>query len=73
MGRSGIGSVRGFLWLDGQMTELPPLPGYETSLAVAVNSSGHVVGSSRIHTGGVQAHVLWRDGAPTEIAPSLDP
>jgi probable HAF family extracellular repeat protein len=57
---------------DGQMQELPPLPGDSTSAATAINDKGQVVGISGacgIAVGGVSAAhaVLWENGIPIDI------
>src|SRR5438874_10836539 len=57
---------------NGEMQELPPLPGDSTSAATAINDEGQVVGISGacgIAVGGVSAAhaVLWENGVPTDI------
>jgi probable HAF family extracellular repeat protein len=57
---------------NGEMQELPPLPGDSTSAATAINDKGQVVGISGacgIAVGGVSAAhaVLWENGVPTDI------
>lgn len=57
---------------DGEMQELPPLPGDSTSAATAINDKGQVVGISGacgIAVGGVSAAhaVLWENGIPIDI------
>jgi probable HAF family extracellular repeat protein len=57
---------------DGEMQELPPLPGDSTSAATAINDKGQVVGISGacgIAIGGVSAAhaVLWENGIPIDI------
>jgi uncharacterized membrane protein len=59
-------------WPDGQMQDLPPLPGDSVSAATAINDRGQVVGISGdcgIAIGGVSARhmVLWDNGVPTNI------
>jgi len=57
---------------NGEMQELPPLPGDSTSAATAINDQGQVVGISGacgVAVGGVSAAhaVLWENGVPTDI------
>jgi probable HAF family extracellular repeat protein len=57
---------------QGEMQELPPLPGDSTSAATAINDKGQVVGISGacgIAVGGVSAAhaVLWENGVPYDI------
>jgi probable HAF family extracellular repeat protein len=42
----GQSDYRAFIWQDGKITELPPLPDMETSVAKAINDSGLAVGES---------------------------
>jgi probable HAF family extracellular repeat protein len=64
---------RAVVWqLNGEMRELPPLPGDSTSAATAINDMGQVVGISGtcgIAVGGVSAAhaVLWDNGIPIDI------
>jgi probable HAF family extracellular repeat protein len=57
---------------NGEMQELPPLPGDSTSAATAINDQGQVVGISGacgVAVGDVSAAhaVLWENGVPTDI------
>jgi len=64
---------RAVIWgPDGEMQELPPLPGDSTSAATAINNKGQVVGISGacgIAVGDVSAAhaVLWENGIPIDI------
>lgn len=64
---------RAVIWQpDGEMQELPPLPGDSTSAATAINDRGQVVGISGdcgIAVGGVSARhaVLWENGVPQDL------
>jgi probable HAF family extracellular repeat protein len=64
---------RAVLWgAQGEMQELPPLPGDATSAATAINDKGQVVGISGacgIAVGDVSAAhaVIWENGVPTRI------
>jgi probable HAF family extracellular repeat protein len=64
---------RAVIWgPNGEMQELPPLPGDSTSAATAINDKGQVVGISGacgIAIGGVSAAhaVLWENGVPIDI------
>jgi probable HAF family extracellular repeat protein len=57
---------------NGQMQELPPLPGDSTSAATAINDYGQVVGISGdcgVAIGSVSARhaVLWENGVPIDL------
>jgi len=64
---------RAAIWQpNGQMQELPPLPGDSTSAATAINDRGQVVGISGdcgIAVGSVSAKhaVLWERGIPIDL------
>ena len=64
---------RAVMWgPNGEMQELPPLPGDTTSAATAINDKGQVVGISGacgIAVGDVSAahSVIWENGVPTRI------
>jgi probable HAF family extracellular repeat protein len=64
---------RAVIWgPNGEMQELPPLPGDSTSAATAINDQGQVVGISGacgVAVGGVSAAhaVLWENGVPSDI------
>ena len=64
---------RAALWKpNGEMRELPPLPGDSTSAATAINDKGQVVGISGacgIAVGDVSAAhaVIWENGVPARI------
>lgn len=70
---SQILQFRAAIWQpNGQMQELPPLPGDTTSAATAINDLGQVVGISGdcgIAVGGVSARhaVLWQNGVPVDL------
>ena len=70
---SQILQFRAAIWQpNGQMQELPPLPGDSTSAATAINDYGQVVGISGdcgIAVGGVSARhaVLWQNGVPIDL------
>ncbi|MHC4082592.1 MAG: DUF3466 family protein [Planctomycetota bacterium] len=62
--------LRGFLWEDGQMIGLDPLPGDVATQAFGVNDAGDVVGSSTWYTVqffSVSQATLWRDGGEEVI------
>jgi probable HAF family extracellular repeat protein len=50
---------KGFRWSNGRMTLLPPLPGFATSHAAAVNSSGATVGHSVQALSNETRAVVW--------------
>jgi len=64
---------RAVIWEpNGEMRELPPLPGDSTSAATAINDRGEVVGISGacgVAIGSVSAAhaVLWENGVPIDI------
>ena len=64
---------RAALWEpNGEMRELPPLPGDSTSAATAINDKGQVVGISGacgVAVGDVSAAhaVIWENGVPVRI------
>lgn len=64
---------RAVIWHpNGEMQELPPLPGDSTSAATAINDKGQVVGISGacgVAVGDVSAahSVIWENGVPTRI------
>lgn len=69
------GVLPAFVWDDGVITPLPPLPGDNYSTALAINEAGQVVGSSAKrskHSSGVVRAVLWESGAPFDITPPTD-
>jgi uncharacterized membrane protein len=57
----------GFVWEDGVITPLPPLPGHNRSEASAINEAGQIVGAS--YKDGVRRAVLWDEGVPIDITP----
>jgi len=64
---------RAVIWEpNGDLQELPPLPGDSTSAATAINDYGQVVGISGdcgVAVGSVSARhaVLWENGVPTDL------
>jgi probable HAF family extracellular repeat protein len=61
---------RGFLWEDGEMTALDPLPDDVATEAFDVNDAGDVVGSSWFYTVqffSVKQAALWRNNGADEI------
>src|SRR5262249_29493582 len=73
-GRGQVLQFRAVIWgpRDGQIQELPPLPGDTTSGATEINDRGQVVGIWGICDQAVgqfsAAHaVLWENGVPTDI------
>jgi len=62
------GNLRGWLWQNGVMTDLCPLPGGRDSEATAINNIGQVVGYSRTAGSDESQHaVLWQDGTITDL------
>ncbi|MEX2049035.1 MAG: fibronectin type III domain-containing protein, partial [Gemmatimonadota bacterium] len=72
-------SESGFVWLDGAMTALPPVPGDENTAAVAGNSSGLVVGiTSNLYEEPDDPRdewrfVVWQDGEVIWLQGSSSP
>jgi probable HAF family extracellular repeat protein len=70
---SQVLQFRAAIWEpNGQMRELPPLPGDSTSAATAINDHGQVVGISGdcgVAVGSVSARhaVLWENGVPIDL------
>jgi uncharacterized membrane protein len=57
-----------FIWEDGVVTELPPLPSEDPSgVARAINDRGQIVGDIAL-----KHAVLWDGGAVTELVSSFD-
>jgi uncharacterized membrane protein len=54
----------------GTLTALPPLAGYDDSIAFAINARGQVVGQSLLNDGDSSMAVVWdRKGTPTALPP----
>jgi probable HAF family extracellular repeat protein len=56
-----------FIWEDGVVTELPPLPSESSGVARAINDRGQIVGDIAL-----KHAVLWEGGAVTELVSSFD-
>lgn len=54
-----------FAWQDGQMTDLGTLGG-DSSLALAANNAGQIVGQSKTATGEMRAF-RWVNGSMTSL------
>jgi len=54
------------IWENGQVQELPPLPGYPDTVANAINDNGEAVGGSGCSSGVIHA-VLWRNGKAIDL------
>lgn len=65
-GSSGT-SQRGFIWRNGEVTDIDPTPwGYADSRCYAVSNSGIVAG--HMNTGGSEIRAFrWKDGALSEL------
>jgi probable HAF family extracellular repeat protein len=65
-GCTGLTCVHhGFVWKDGQMTDLGTLGTDPCSRALSINSSGQIVGLTIAVCGGNPTHgFLWEDGGP---------
>jgi len=65
-------NARAYRWKDGDLSLLEPLPNHPISVARDVNSSGVVVGYSKIHLvpgPPIQTPTMWsNDGTPVELA-----
>jgi uncharacterized membrane protein len=61
------GQGRALMWTkEGIVTALQSLPGSVESAALAINSSGEIVGSIMV-SGGAARPVLWRNGKPIDL------
>lgn len=58
--------VRAALWRDGQISELPPLPGDPDAAAIALNDHDDVIGFSGCATGAIHA-LVWHHGTPLDL------
>jgi probable HAF family extracellular repeat protein len=58
--------VEAAIWEDGQVRELPPLPGDADGGASAINDSGRAVGLSGCISGAIHA-VLWQHDTPIDL------
>jgi probable HAF family extracellular repeat protein len=58
------GSVKAFIWEDGNLMPLPPLDGDTSAAGVALNEHGEVVGTS---DGTTRHVVIWQDGEAVEL------
>ncbi len=71
MGFSYFEDVHAFIWEEGVVTELPPVPGGFTSEAWAINNLGDVAGNGRlfdVEAGQVVPHAfVWTDGKIIDI------
>ncbi len=66
------GTRHGFLYENGQMHDLAPLPGMDSSIAYTVSRDGLVVGTSQT-TGGIKRATLWQNNSPTNLNSVLPP
>jgi len=66
-----IGPTSGFIWHEGRVTTLPPLPGAYACEARAVNDLGDACGTCRFTVRGseipLRRAVLWKDGVPINL------
>jgi probable HAF family extracellular repeat protein len=63
---TGDASFHGFLWQDGHLSDLPPLPGDSYSYATAISDRGLVTGLSLDANFNLRA-ALWENGKPTDL------
>ena len=67
---------RGFVWQNGVMTALPPLPAPEPyhGAAMAISDAGHIVGTSSFFMFFGSRAVIWHNGAVTDmgVVPGTD-
>jgi uncharacterized membrane protein len=71
----GTGTASGFLWHDGEMTDLSRVPGFANSVAAGINREGRVVGYSYnlpISPIGFQSW-FWQDDRYIDISNTLWP
>jgi probable HAF family extracellular repeat protein len=64
--RETVSGLRAFFWQDGEITDLGTLPGDKTSVALAINEQGQIVGRSTSASGATHAFV-WQDGVMASI------
>jgi probable HAF family extracellular repeat protein len=65
---SGVsGADRAFLWQNGTLTYLGGSAPGDNSDAMAINSSGEVVGLSRLTSVFLDHATLWQDGTPIDL------
>ena len=66
VGKSAVGAqIHGFLWRNGQMTDLGALSGQTASEAYAINNRGLIVGKSNTHPVTWQYSIANSGSAPT--------
>jgi len=66
-GESVAGISNAYVWTRSGVTALPPPPGYETTIPVAINARDEVLGSVwRASAVGIRA-AQWRDAVPTVL------
>jgi len=58
--------VQAVIWQNGQVQELPPLPGDPDGLAGGINDKGEVAGATGCATGNIHA-VLWQNGVAIDL------
>ena len=63
---TGDASFHGFLWQDGHISDLEPLPGDFYSYATAISDKGQVTGLSLDANFNLRA-VFWENGKPAEL------
>lgn len=68
-GESAQSDARAFIWRNGLVTELPPIPGGFTSVGIAINIHGHVAVEGKLKIGEetVVRSFLWRDETYTDL------
>ncbi len=67
------GGFLGFIWNDGMITPLQPLPGDCFSIAIRNNSQSQILGTSVSCDGTVGRGVLWENGSVTDLNAFVPP
>lgn len=67
--------VRGFLWRDGELIEIPPLAGFSRCACSDINDARQVVGNCWYFDGNpnIQRSFIWQNGVTTDLNDLIDP
>lgn len=61
------GTIHGYVWQDGQTTDLGTLPGLRFGRVSAINNKGQVVGTVFRFSNAATYPFLWQDGQMTDL------
>ena len=61
------GVIHGYVWSDGALTDLPPLPADDLSIAVALDGAGRTIGVSYVLGALETGAVRWTDGTAASL------